>query len=69
MLFLELSDRFVELPAPRDAVIVFPRGVPWFMYSPDTEPLVYLAGSLALIETIARTCPRQFVRVTLDDEI
>jgi len=66
-LFHELPDPFLEMPQPFGTFGIFPRGASWYLHHRDDEPMVYLAGSSALVAELEQACPGRVVHLTLED--
>jgi len=67
-LFLELSDPFTEMPHHFGHFDIFPRGAPWYLAHRDDEPLLYLAGSARLLDSILAAHPDKALPLGLDDQ-
>ena len=66
-LFFELTDPFWEMPHRFGHFDIFPRGAAWYMAHRDDEPLLYLAGTARLLDSIHTALPDQALPLRLDD--
>ena len=66
-LFLALDNPFVETPNPFGLFALFPRGGGWYAHYPADTPLLYIAGSRALVDALAQVLDDRLIRLVLSD--
>ena len=66
-LFLGLGNPFAETTDPFGLFAVFPRGGAWYLHHPADTPILYVAGSAALIAALADVLDDRLVPLSLSD--
>jgi hypothetical protein len=66
-LFFTLDDPIHEMPEPLSDFQIFPSGARWFIHAHDLEPILYLAGSEALVAELRKALGDRVLSLTLDD--
>ena len=66
-LFLALDNPFAATPNRFGLFAVFPRGGAWYLHHPADTPILYVAGSAALIAALASVLDDRLVPLSLSD--